>query len=196
MGDVKLQALVQEAHRSGASDVAIISADDILVEETLADKCREPRCENYGMSKSCPPHVLGPSFFRKQLETFSKGIFFKIEVPSEILYSSQGLECFRLLHEIAAGIEQSAKNTGFINAQAYAGGPCKKIFCHDHTDCLALSEKKKCRYPHLARPSMSGFGINVATLFELAGWTMKSNSHDPGSAAKTMTNICALVLIH
>ncbi len=194
--DIKIEKLIMEARNSCASDIMIVSSKDISAEENLADKCREPRCENYGMSKSCPPHVSGPLFFRELLEKFSKGIFFKIDIPSKIMFSNERLEFFRLLHETAAGIEQSAVKMGFLNAQAYAGGPCKKIFCHDHLECLAISGKGKCRNPQFARPSMSGFGVNVAKLFEVAGWKMTWTSNDTDSTIIKMTNVCGLILIH
>jgi predicted metal-binding protein len=194
--NTKLRRLIQHAHESGATELAIISTRDIVIDDDLADRCREPQCENYGLSKSCPPHVSGPSTLRKRLLGFSQAFFFRIDVPSEILYSSERRELFQLLHEIAAGIEESAVDMGFANAEAYAGGSCKQIFCHDHRECLALSEKGKCRNPQYARPSMSGFGINVAKLFRTAGWTMSRVSHDIDSTAAKMSNICGLVLIY
>ncbi len=192
----KLKALLQEAQQSGASEARIISARDVVVDDRLADMCREPRCENYGLSKSCPPHVSGPTVFKQRLEKFSQAVFFKIDVPSEILYSSERREVFQLLHEIASGIETSAVEMGFVDARAYAGGSCKKIFCHEHGKCLALSEKGKCRNPQHARPSMSGFGVDVAKLFKTAGWKMNWTAYDTDSAATQMANVCGLVLIY
>jgi len=201
-----INKLIQGAHRSGASEAVIVLAKDILSEDHLADYCRKPRCENYGLSKSCPPNVAGPLAFRKQLEAFHQGIFFKIDVPSDILFSSERREFFQLLHEIAANIEQSAVKMGFARAQAYAGGSCKNIFCFDHPDCPGLLEPGNCRNPQLARPSMSGFGINVAELVKTAGWT---GTHDPdsiggvppggalpGGGPDSMSPIYGLVLIH
>jgi len=191
----KLKALIQDAQQCGASAAKIISARDIVVDHHLADMCREPRCENYGLSKSCPPHVSGPFVFKQVLEKFNQAIFFKIGVPSEVIYSGERREVFQLLHEIASGIETSAVKMGFVDAQAYAGGSCKKIFCHDHGECLALSEKGKCRNPQHARPSMSGFGVNVAKLFKTAGWKMNWTAHDTDSTETPMANVCGLVLI-
>ena len=191
----QLKALIKDAQKSGASEAKIISTRDIVVEDNLADMCRVPRCENYGLSKSCPPHVSGSFAFKKQLEKFNQAIFFKIDVPSEILYSSERREVFQLLHEVASGIEISAVKMGFASAQAYAGGSCKKIFCHGHAECLALSEGENCRNPRHARPSMSGIGINVAKLFKTAGWTMNWITRDTDSAETKMANVCGLVLI-
>lgn len=194
--NLKIEALIQDARKSGATDVAIVPTRDIIIDHNLADKCREPRCENYGLSNNCPPHVSGPFGFKKRLEKYIQALFFKIDLPSEILFSSERRELFKLLHEIASGIEKAAIKKGFVNAQAYAGGSCKKIFCHKHSECLALSEIGKCRNAQHSRPSMSGFGINVAELFKTAGWKMNWASHASNSTETKMANICGLVLIN
>lgn len=193
--NIRLDELIQEVHQSGATDLAVVSTQDIIIDDYLANKCREPRCENFGTSINCPPHVSGPAVLRRQLEKFTRGIFFRIDVPSEMLYSSEYLELFQLLHEIAASIERSAVKIGYADATAFAGGPCKKIFCEDHPDCLVLSEKGKCRYPQSARPSMSGFGINVGKLAERAGWTGSDAWHDTNTMATKMASVYGLVLI-
>jgi predicted metal-binding protein len=193
--NAKLKKLMQYAKNTGATEAEVISTINIVVEEKLANMCLEPRCENYGFSKNCPPYVSGPSRFKKQLENFNQAIVFKIDVPSEILFSSERRELFQLLHEIAAGIEQYAVKMGFKNSKAYAGGSCKKIFCYDHPECLALSEKGKCRNPKYARPSMSGFGINVLKLMETAGLTMNMATPDTDSNEIKMGSVCGLVLI-
>lgn len=191
----KLGVLTERALDAGATGAMIIAARDIVVRDELADRCREPGCENYGKSKSCPPNVAGPSMFRKLLEAFTQAMLFKIDVPSDILFSSERLEVFRLLHTTAAGIERSAVELGFDEARAYAGGSCKELFCPDHHECLALSEKGTCRNPEQARPSMSGFGIDVASLFKTAGWTMNWVFDDNGPTKTKMANVCGLVLI-
>lgn len=192
----KIKKLVQYAYQTGATSIELIPAKEIVVENKLADMCLKPRCENYGLSKNCPPHVSGPSAFKKKLEKFNKSIFFKIDVPSEILYSNERLELFQLLHEIAAGIEQTAVKIGFKNAQAYAGGSCKELFCKGYLKCQALSKNGKCRNPFSARPSMSGFGINVAKLMEIAGWTANWVTHGTDSSEIKMANVNGLILLY
>jgi predicted metal-binding protein len=193
--DARLRQLIQEAQKSGATELAVIPTRLIVVDDELADRCREPRCENYGLSRSCPPHVSGPQAFRRKLEEFTQAIFLRIDVPSDVLYSSEGRQVFQLLHEIVAGIERSAVAMGYAGAQAYAGGSCKKTFCHDHPGCLALSENGGCRNPAHARPSMSGFGVNVAKLYEAAGWTMGTTTRDSASTGDRTASVCGLVLV-
>jgi predicted metal-binding protein len=199
--DAELNRLIHDARQSGASGVKIVSAGEITVDPHLAERCREPRCRNYGLSKSCPPHVSGPAEFEKQLERTKQAIFFKIAVPAEILdtpdmlFSVESRELFQLLHQIAAVIEASAVRMGFTDAHAFAGGSCKNIFCHDHAECLALSDNGNCRHPQYARPSMSGFGINVAELYKACGWSMRWEALGPDSSTTRMANVCGLVLI-
>ena len=192
-----LKELIKQASQSGASGAAVISASDISVEDDLAKLCREPQCESYGLSTGCPPHVSGPSGFRKLLKKFKHAIVIKIDVPLEILLSSERSDIMRLLHEIVAGIEQAAVKTGYPSSKAFAGGSCKKIFCHDYEDCRVLTEGGECRNPRHARQSMSGFGINVSKLMHAAGWTMNrynSNSEADSDTASTAP-ICGLILI-
>jgi predicted metal-binding protein len=107
-----LKKLTKLASELGAGSAKVISTSDISVEDHLANLCKEPRCENYGLSASCPPHVAGPSGFIKLLKKFEKAVVFKIDVSSEILLSSDRREVFRALHEISAFIELSAVEMG------------------------------------------------------------------------------------
>lgn len=191
----ELMDLIQLSLRLGASDARLISVSEISVEDNLATLCLELPCESYGLSARCPPYVSGPAGFRELLTSYKQAVVFKIDVPSEILFSSERHEIFWLLHEIASGIEQSAVQMGYRNSKGYAGGSCKRIFCRDQPKCRILSKEGECRNPDHARPSMSGFGINVSKLMQAAGWTMKRSTRgvEPGEASTG--TVCGLVLI-
>jgi predicted metal-binding protein len=190
-----LKKLTQLACQLGASDAKVISTPEISVEDGLANLCREPGCENYGLSTGCPPHVTGPDGFRKLLKTFDHAVVFKIDVPSEILLSDERRDIFRLLHEIAASIEQAAIEMEFHDSNAYAGGSCKQIFCRGHPECRVLGKNGECRNPLFARPSMSGFGINVLKLKKAAGWMSSKTPRDTNPDTVSMETVCGLVLI-
>ncbi len=193
--DGKIAALKVHAEKSGATGVVVFPAEEIRVDDELAEMCRDGRCAYYGLSKSCPPHVSGPDAFGKKRDIFSRALFFKIEVPSEIMYSSERREVFQLLHETAAGIEKIALELGFADAEAYAGGSCKNIFCSDHADCRVLSGNGECRNPGRARPSMSGFGIDVAKLMAKAGWSLKEKEENGTADTPQMAGVYGLVLL-
>lgn len=191
--EADLNGLTGLACGLGATDAGIISAKRIPVEDELAKLCLTPhKCESYGLSASCPPHVSGPAGFRRLQQNYDHALVFKIEVPSEILISHQHDDIFRLLNEIAASLEQEAIALGLADSCAFAGGCCKNLFCPDKPDCRKLTQGQ-CRNPLLARPSMSGFGINVSKLMQEAGWTMhRAKAGDPPGA---MIPVCGLVLL-
>ncbi|MDJ0817254.1 MAG: DUF2284 domain-containing protein [Desulfobacterales bacterium] len=187
--------LTELACRLGASDAAVIAVSDIYVEDNLASLCREPQCENYGQSTSCPPHVTGPAGFREFQKQYRHAVVFKIDVPTEILLSAQRREIFQLLHQIAADIEQTAEKMGYPQPRAFAGGSCKKLFCRDQPHCRVLADDGVCRNPRLARPSMSGFGINVSELMQTAGWRLNKITKETDPDEIPMGSVIGLVLV-
>lgn len=190
----KFSELLEVARRLGASDAAVIPTSGICIEDELARLCEEPRCENFGASANCPPHVSGPNGFRELLKVYEQAVVFNLEVPSSALFSPvEGLEVFGLLQEMAAGIEQAAIKIGQTRSKAFAGNCCKKLFCGDRPGCRVLHEGGKCRNPQSARPSMSGFGINISKLMESAGWSIKKAGGE-GVDTETAT-LCGLILI-
>jgi predicted metal-binding protein len=144
---------------------------------------------------SCPPHVAGPNHFRALQKTFEAALVVKIDLPTEILLSDGRHEIMRMLHEIVAGVERSAIEMGFGHAAAFAGSSCKQLFCRDHETCRALSAGGDCRNPQLARPSMSGFGINVSRLMQAAGWSEETLIRNTEAEEPAMSWVAGLVLI-
>lgn len=199
--DPQFKRLIQNAQGAGASGAKIVSSGEIVINEALADLCRENQCGNYGLSKSCPPHVDGPVGLKRRLADFNWAAVFKIDVPSAMLVytvpnlSPEARAVFQLLHEVAASVESLANAIGFRGAQAFAGGSCKQVFCYRHPQCQALLETGKCRYPQLAKPSMSGFGIDVERLFESCGWKMNWVFTGRDVQATAMAAVCGMVLM-
>lgn len=190
------QNLIDTAIRLGASKAKIISSSDIKVEEGLASLCNgDLQCENFGLSLNCPPHVPGPVQFRKWREKSVFSIVVKIELPLEIMFSSDLIDVMKLLHEIVAGVEHESMEMGYDETKSFAGGSCKKLFCHDKEKCCVVSKTGKCRYPESARPSMSGFGINVGKLMQSAGWELKMTPQKKESDGGDSSWIAGLILI-
>ena len=187
--------LTDRALELGASAAAIIAAAEIVVDDELAELCKPPKCDKYGQAPSCPPHVSGPDGFREMQAAASFALVFKIDVPSDALFSNQRREVFQLLHQIAAGVELAAVTMGHESTCAFAGGSCKYLFCDEHPDCSLLTGDGSCRYPDQARPSMSGFGIHVAKLMESAGWSFSKAEEDVDGQESATASVCGLVLI-
>jgi predicted metal-binding protein len=190
-----LDELTQVALALGASDAQAIASADIRVEERLAGLCLEPRCENYGLAPSCPPYVAGPAGFRALIETHPHAIVVRLVVPSSLLLSCERREVGAFLHELVAGVEQAAVRLGYANSQAFAGGSCKEIFCRDDLACTVVAGNGDCRHLQVARPSMSGFGVDVFKMVETCGWPAQAELDGAGAEDKSMSWLAGLILI-
>ncbi len=187
--------LLQLAVSLGASEAKLISSDEIVVEDQLALKCSEPQCENYGLSFSCPPFVDGPDSFRKLVITNPRALVVRLIIPSQMLLSWERTDLGRILHELVARIEIEAKDLGYINSEAFAGGSCKELFCADHLRCRRIEENGQCRHPDLARPSMSGYGIDVFQLIKSCGWQTNLNQQEQIPAKDQLSWVAGLIMI-
>jgi predicted metal-binding protein len=186
--------LIQQALALGAHGAATISPDQVPIQDHLADLCAELKCDGYGQSMSCPPQVAGPAWFRSRLAQSALVLAFKFDVPTQILHSSQRWDLFGLLHQTAAGLEDIARQAGFESSFSLAGGSCKNIFCSSHYQCQVLSAGGPCRNPDSARPSMSGYGVNVKDLAGVLNWPMESTVSDP-TAGQTLTALLAGMVV-
>ncbi len=167
----KSAALLTFARKSGATAATILRPDCVLVEDSLARCCKKPKCPFWGQSSSCPPHVGGPDDFRQLLQASRLVLVVRLDIQACSLHGEERAQVMRLLHELVAAVEIQAKQLGYAGASGFAAGSCKPCFCADKDDCSALHNKGKCRFPDQARPSLSGFGVNVGHLMEAAGWS-------------------------
>lgn len=193
--DPNFDRLARLAISMGAGNAGIIASHEISVEDSLAKLCNEPPCENYGLSASCPPYVSGPSGFRNLQKALEYALVVRIIIPSAVFFSDERKEVWRLLHEIVAGVETTAVGLGYPDSKAFAASSCKKVFCHGHSECRRLYGNGECRYPQYARPSMSGFGINVPKLMQSCGWSGDLGTPETGSDSESMTWVAGLVMI-
>jgi predicted metal-binding protein len=191
-----LAHLTQEAIRFGASNSAVISSGDIRVDDDLAALCNgEYTCPNYGLSAGCPPHVEGPEQFRKWQEKSRYSITVKIELPTSVMFSDGRKDVMRLLHQVVAGVEKNAIESGFSQSKAFAGGSCKPLFCEENKTCCVIADKLPCRHMDEARPSMSGFGIDVIQLMNTSGWPVLETKQNKDSSTEDSSWVAGLILV-
>jgi predicted metal-binding protein len=190
-----LTHLKQEAIRFGATDSAVISSNDIRSDVDLAALCNgKYTCPNYGLAASCPPHVEGPEQFKKWQEKSRYSITVKIVLPTSAMFSDGHTDVMRLLHIVVAGVEKKAIELGFSQSRAFAGGSCKQLFCEENKTCCVVADNLPCRHMNEARPSMSGFGIDVIQLMNTSGWPVVRTKQNRGGPDDS-TWVAGLVLV-
>lgn len=188
--------LTEEALKLGASACAVIESGEIQVKDDLAALCNgEYTCPNYGLGASCPPHVEGPGQFRNWQAQSRHSIIVRIELPSSVMFSDDRKDVMRLLHQIVSTVEKKAAQAGFEKSKAFAGGSCKELFCDDQKNCCVLTENQPCRHIESARPSMSGFGIDVIQLMASCGWSSKKAETSDVSDDESTTWVAGLILL-
>jgi predicted metal-binding protein len=191
----EMKKIIAFAEEAGATRAAIIPAAEIQVENKLASYCRSPKCPFFGQSASCPPYVGGPAAMRRMIAECEYAIVLRIEVDAASLHGEDRPQVMRLLHEISAAVEAEAKRLGFVGAKAFAGGSCKASFCATYADCQVITGKGACRNPDAARPSMSGYGVNVGGLMASAGWSTDLFPPKDESGTEQLAWIAGLVLL-
>ena len=180
----------------GATASMIISSNEIQVKDNLAALCNgEYACPHYGLGASCPPYVKGPVEFRKWQAQSQYSITVRIELPTSVMFSDERNGVMQLLHHIVATIEQKAMEMGFKRSKGFAGGSCKELFCDDQENCRVIGEGKPCRNDEIARPSMSGYGIDVTQLMTSSGWSAPKAEKSNLSDKDATSWVAGLILI-
>ena len=151
----------------GATNAKIIKADLVIVQDRVLAKCTYPKCKSYGTSANCPPHSMSMEQMRKVVSEYRKALFIWMLVPSNMIANtdwSNSVHPFLMkMHEIVSKIEAQAFYDGYKLSLAFAGGPCKQIFCPNR-ECNALLPGQGCRHPLKARSAMEAVGIDVMGL--------------------------------
>jgi predicted metal-binding protein len=192
----QLEQLTKEAKKLGATSSAIISTKEIQIKDDLAALCNgEYICPNYGLAASCPPYVGGPAEFRKWQAQSKYSITVKIELPTTVKFSDERNGVMQLLHHIVSAVEQKAIEMGCKNSKGFAGGSCKKLFCDDQEMCCVVAENKPCRHIEVARPSMSGFGIDVTQLMLSSGWPAQKAENKNSSDKEDTSWVAGLIIL-
>lgn len=189
------ERLMEQARQLGVSDVRVIDAACIRVEDHLADICRDPGCPGYGQGANCPPHVMTPEAFRHLLERFPRALVFKFDVPTEVLLGDGRFEVSRVVHETAAALERHALTCGYAAARGLAAGSCKRIFCADEKNCRVIAGGGGCRHPEAARPSISGLGIHFFALSRTVGWPIDKITGESRAEEVPMGLMAGMVLL-
>jgi predicted metal-binding protein len=169
----------------GVSGAAILGRDGIYVDPRVSYKCSIPKCFGYGTCAHCPPHTISARETQELVQHYSHAIFIKADVPSHVVAGEDLAKAIRFGEAAPAAIptgravmtilravskvESAAFYDGYYFAMGFGAASCKVVLCAKFDNCLVL-ERKRCRQPYFARPSMEGAGFDALRMAARVGW--------------------------
>ncbi|MDJ0913824.1 MAG: DUF2284 domain-containing protein [Desulfobacterales bacterium] len=135
----KFDNLVDKAIELGASEAKMVETQQIVFDPRSYLKCRFG-CNRWGQYWTCPPNLsISPESFMEAFERYETAIIIKTTDP-------------KVGQTVTLGIEKEAMlSMGCSFAFAM-------VLCVECEECACPDP---CRYPHLARPSMDAYGIDI-----------------------------------
>lgn len=148
-----LEELAKKALELGATEARIIDTSTIVFDSRSFLKCRFG-CQRWGQYWTCPPHLdISPEKFMEAFDQYSKAIIIQTSDP----HKGQ---------EVTVKIEKEAMTAcRFMHAFAM-------VLC---VWCEVCAYPEPCRFPHMARPSMDAYGIDIGKTVEPLGLNVEFN---------------------
>ncbi|HQF76514.1 MAG TPA: DUF2284 domain-containing protein [Syntrophales bacterium] len=162
----RLSRVIDTLKKKGASEVRVIKAAHVIVDERVRLKCQVPICDSYGKNLMCPPYLPSVADFRDALARYDRALIVQLSVPLHRKAKGRTRAVFdpaRVLHELINLGERLCFEAGYRFATGLIGGCCR--LCET---CIALEPEGHCRHPFRARPSMEAMGIDVIGTLEKA----------------------------
>ncbi|MFO7965278.1 MAG: DUF2284 domain-containing protein [Desulfobacterales bacterium] len=194
-----LEKYKEKALELGATKAAVITAEDIIVDDRVVLKCQIPRCFGFGTGAHCPPNTLKPSELRALLKHYQWAVLFIKEVPSEVIVRDKAtikerIDAYQNVYKIVSELESKAFYDGHYLAFGFAAGSCRHTFCSREETCRAM-EGKRCRFSILSRPSMEAVGMDVYKMVTTVGWDIYPIGSNAGPENIPKGTLAGIVIV-
>ena len=144
----RYESLKEKAVELGAVEAKLINTDQVVFDTRSYLKCRFG-CNRWGKYWTCPPHLeIPPELFMEAFKKYKKAIVIKTADPG----SGQ---------EAAVALEKEAM-LSFGCSFAFA-----LVLC---VQCEECAYPDPCLHPHMARPSMDAYGVDIGKTLEPLGF--------------------------
>ncbi len=143
--------LVDKAMELGASEAKLVETGQIVFDPRSDLKCRFG-CNRWGRYWTCPPNLsISPQSFMEAFERYKIAIIIKTTDP-------------KVGQAVTLAIEKEAMLTlGCSFAFAM-------VLC---VECEECAYPEPCLFPHLARPSMDAYGIDIGNTVAPLGFKVE-----------------------
>lgn len=154
--DMNAEELLDAVLRCGVDKAALISTEDIVTSSSFREICRKNTCGGYASNYMCPPAVGDIDALIEKVYSYRYGVLYQNVFKIEDSFDFEGMT--------------DAKNKHMKMSRAIEEGICSSIGGHVHLSSgmcdlcsrCAGKDNQPCRFPRLALPSMSAYGIDVS----------------------------------
>ena len=145
------ESLCDRAIELGALEAKLINTEQVVFDPRSFLKCRFG-CNRWGRFWTCPPHLsLGPEEFMKAFDKYRKAIIIKASDP-------------KAGQEIGLAIEKEAM---LFHGCLFAFSMFLCVRCEE------CAYPEPCLFPHIARPAMDAYGIDIGKTVEPLGFKVE-----------------------
>lgn len=145
------KSLLKRARQLGALEAKLVGTDQLVFDPRSYLKCRFG-CKRWGRFWTCPPNLdLSPEMFDKAFARYKKAIIIKSADP-------------KVGQDVALAIEKEAMLSHGCQ-YAFAMALC--------VQCEECAYPEPCLFPHLARPAMDAYGVDIGKTVESLGFKVK-----------------------
>ena len=153
-----MQTLLSAAQAAGF-EAKLLSADEVIFDDSFRRYCEENRCGNYGVNLSCPPACGTPEQMRKKLTGKTHALVLRSEWTLDWHDAAALREAKRSHNERAQALPAP-------DGAVYAGaGEC--TLC----EVCAGRTGEPCRFPGKRYSCLSAWCADVAALAEKCGFS-------------------------
>jgi predicted metal-binding protein len=146
-----LDALINKALELGATEAKLIDTQQIVFDPRSFFKCRFG-CNRWGKFWTCPPHLaLSQEEFRQAFAQYGQALIIKARDP-------------KAGQDVALALEKDAM---LSHGAQFAFALILCVLCEE------CAYPEPCRFPHLARPSMDAYGIDIRETLEPLGFKVE-----------------------
>ncbi len=151
-----LEKYIKRAIELGAQECKVIDPASVVSAPWVRLKCQYG-CQCYNTNRSCTPHTPTDEQMRKILDSYSSALLIRFIGHEKV-------------NEVVVGLEKEILKDGYYKIFGFGAGPC--LLCD-------TCDMDKCSFPSLARPSLSGCGVDVFATVKANGFSIEISLENP-----------------
>ena len=163
MKKADLERIGKIARDHGIGDFKWIDPKQMVTGHWVRAKCIYG-CPRYGLKACCPPEVPSVAECRSLFKEFHKGLFFHL--PKKFEDPQMRFTWAREVNRKVLAFEREVFLAGFHKAFIFTPAPCG--ICGE-----CKPNKRECRNPPLARPTLEAYGVDVFTTARKFGYPIE-----------------------